>query len=118
MEEETKRPDNFDPKGVAGALKAPLQLLPNAPLEEAAWVMKLGAEKYGAYNWAHNIVEAQTYIGAIRRHLAQWQDGEDIDEESGYSHLAHIVASAMILRDAMKRGNMHDNRPPRYEEDK
>ena len=40
-----------DPKGAAGALKAPMHLIPPYALEQTAWVHKLGSEKYGPYNW-------------------------------------------------------------------
>jgi hypothetical protein len=102
----------LDPKGAAGALKAPMQLLPPPFLIEMAWVAKLGGEKYGPFNWRENSVESMTYVGAIMRHLAAWVDGEDVDPESGKSHLAHIALSCGIVIDAEKFGTLQDNRPP------
>ena len=102
----------LDPKGAAGALKAPLQYLPPPFLTEMAWVAKSGGEKYGPYNWRENDVEAMTYIGAIMRHLMAWTDGEDNDPESGRSHLAHIALSCGIVIDSGQFGTLVDNRPP------
>lgn len=100
----------IDPKGEAGKDKAPMELLPPVALTETAWVHGLGAAKYGRYNWRENRVKASTYVSAIMRHLAAWQQGEDIDPESGRSHLAHIAAGCNILMDAKNHGTLEDDR--------
>ena len=99
-----------DPKGAAGALKTPMHLLPASALEETAWAHKLGAEKYGPYNWRDTGVCATTYVAAIMRHLNKWRDGENLDNESGRSHLAHVICSANILLDAAHCGTLQDDR--------
>lgn len=99
-----------DPKGAAGALKAPMHLIPPYALEQTAWVQKLGAEKYGPYNWRKTGVCASTYVSAIMRHLNAWRDGEDLDPESGISHIAHIASSCNILLDAGHCGTLQDDR--------
>lgn len=107
-------PDAFlnltDPKGAVGATKCPLHLLPVALMEETAWVLKGGAEKYGIRNYRHNKVCASTYISAIMRHLNKWREREDLDTESGRSHLAHIAANCAILMDAAQHGTLEDDR--------
>jgi len=101
-----------DPKKAAGDLKDPLHLLPTIALRQTAHVLKLGADKYGVYNWRHsNGVKASTYSAAILRHITQYMDGEDVDEESGKSHLAHIMATCSILLDAERVNKMIDDRP-------
>ena len=99
-----------DPKGAAGALKAPMHLIPPYALEQTAWVHKFGAERYGAYNWRKTGVCATTYVSAIMRHLNAWRDGEDLDPESGISHIAHIASSCNILLDAGHCGTLQDDR--------
>ena len=111
LEESNAPPE--DPKGAEGDKKTPLQLLPPVFMGAVSWVLKLGAKKYGKWNWRNNKVECQTYVGAIRRHLDAWQEGQDIDSESGQSHLAHIGASVAILLDAEQAGTLVDNRPPK-----
>ena len=104
---------NTDPKKDLGALKTPLQLLPPEAMRASAVVLGLGASKYGEWNWRQTQgVETMTYVGAIRRHLDAVVDGEDLDPESGESHIAHIVASGMILLDAKFHNKLIDNRPP------
>jgi hypothetical protein len=100
-----------DPKGEAGKLKCPLHLLPPFAMMQTAWVLALGAIKYGPWNWLGNKVETMTYVGAIMRHLLAYVSGEDNDPESGKSHLAHISAGCCILMDADHVGNLIDNRP-------
>lgn len=103
--------EGVDPKGEAGQKKAPLWLLPAVALEEAAWVHKLGVDKYGPWNWRKTSVKASTYISAIMRHLIlQWATGQDTDAESGRSHLAHVIACCNILLDAQKHGCLADDR--------
>lgn len=99
-----------DPKGAAGALKTPLSLIPPFAMEQTAWVHKLGAEKYGPFNWRETGVCASTYVNAIMRHLNAWRDGEDLDPESGISHLAHVACSCNILLDADHCGTLQDDR--------
>lgn len=99
-----------DPKGAAGAKKAPMWLLPAHALQQTSWVHKLGSEKYGPYNWRKTSVCATTYISAIMRHLDAWRDGEDNDPESGVSHIAHVAASCNILLDAQHCGKLNDDR--------
>jgi hypothetical protein len=102
-----------DPKGQAGSLKAPLGLVPPYAMEQTAWVHKLGADKYGPWNWRETGVCASTYVNAILRHLNAWRDGESLDPESGITHLAHIACSANILMDAEYCGKLQDDRNKR-----
>ena len=105
--------NNTDPKKDLGLQKTPLQLLPPEAMRASAVVLGLGAKKYGEWNWRQTQgVETMTYVGAIRRHLDAVVDGEDLDPESGESHIAHIVASGMILLDAKFHNKLIDNRPP------
>jgi hypothetical protein len=102
-----------DPKGEAGSKKTPMWLLPPVALEQTAWVHKLGNEKYGPFNWRATGVCATTYVSAILRHLNAWRDGEDLDPESGISHIAHIATSCNILMDAEACGTLQDDRNKR-----
>jgi hypothetical protein len=99
-----------DPKGAVGATKTPLGLIPPSAMEQVAWAHKLGADKYGPWNWRKTGVCASTYVNAILRHLNAWRDGEDLDPESGFSHLAHIACSCNILMDASAVGKLQDDR--------
>jgi len=79
-------------------------------MRQAAYAHQHGLKKYGRFNWRHAGINATTYIGAIRRHLDAWADGEDNDPDSGLSHIAHIIAGANIILDAQAIGMMNDDR--------
>jgi hypothetical protein len=103
-------PDN-NPKTVFGMKKPPLGLIPSPALIHMSLAMALGAEKYGAYNWREKGVSSMVYLHAAERHLRSWLDGEEVDPESGASHLGHVMACCGILLDAQAIGNIIDTRP-------
>lgn len=93
-------PDGVNPKQLAGNKKTPFRYLPRAALIPVAYVMKLGADKYGWWNWLKNRVQEGDYLEAVERHVAALYAGESIDPESGESHWAHIAATALVYLDA------------------
>ena len=105
------KPVDNNPKTVEGDKKPDVSLVPPVAILAEARVMQLGATKYGPYNWREKTVSARVYTAAGIRHILQWQDGEDIDPESGESHLAHARACLGILMDAQSIGKFNDNRP-------
>ena len=113
LELEPLEPVGVNPKQAYGDKKVPLHLVPAPAMAAIAMGLKEGARKYGAFNWRTLTVEAETYLGATLRHLMAWQDGEDIDPDSGNTHLSHAMASLAILVDALESGNVYDNRPPK-----
>ena len=64
-------------------------------LEDMARVLTYGAIKYDRYNWKN--VEEHRYVSALMRHLQAYRKGEKLDDESGISHLAHVMVNAMFL---------------------
>lgn len=75
--------------------KAPLALIDPRFIEEIARVCAMGEQKYGANNWRGLTVER--LISAVKRHLASIEVSEDIDDESGYSHMAHAASGLMFI---------------------
>jgi hypothetical protein len=76
--------------------KAPMDLLPNEALMQISRVLDMGAKKYGRYNWRKGM-DWSRVISASMRHLTAFNDGEDIDPESGISHVAHAACNLMFL---------------------
>lgn len=103
--------NNTNPKDIIGASKPDLALIPPVALIHQALAHKNGADKYGPYNWRENKVQMMIYLSAMQRHIIAIIDGEDVAEDSGILHLAHICAGANIVMDAMEGGNLIDNRP-------
>lgn len=101
-----------NPKDAFGDKKPPLHLIPSSPLARLAMVMKLGAQKYGPYNWREKEVRLTVYISAAERHLRALLDGETLDPESNQPHAAHVMACMAIILDAMDIKKLVDDRPP------
>lgn len=107
-------PPAENPKTGAGLRKLPLDLIPPIALVEMAAVLGLGADcpakGYGRWNWRDQPVEAETYVAALERHMLRWRAGEEIDEQTGVSHLASAMCCLAILRDAQEAATLIDNR--------
>lgn len=104
--------DNFDIN--KGAIKHDgnkprWDLLPLDAVDEIAQVFTYGAKKYDTYNWLNDMRYGR-YIAATFRHLRDYWLGEDLDKESGLSHLAHAGANILMLLGSIKRGKGTDDR--------
>ncbi|RYC29008.1 hypothetical protein D3273_26195 [Lichenibacterium minor] len=100
-------------KAYAGAVKARLDLVPPVFKLKVSLALAFGAAKYGEHNWRSVEalpVRASTYIAAMHRHLDAWASGEDVADDSGVDHLAHLAASCAILMDARAAGRFEDDR--------
>jgi hypothetical protein len=103
--------DSDNPKTRYGLAKPPIALIPMTALVEEACTFRLGAKKYGPANWREKAVPASVYVNAALRHILSWYDGQDLDPESGASHLAHARACMAILIDAASCDKLIDDRP-------
>lgn len=101
-----------NPKDACGVKKVPISGMPAPVLLEAGLVKLHGDLKYGRYNWREAGVRGSVYYDAAFRHLAAWWEGEDLDPDSGISHLAHAITGLAVLRDAQLMDNWIDDRPP------
>jgi hypothetical protein len=102
-----------NPKDAVGTKKVPFSVLPCRVLAELGLALLEGARKYGRHNWRIAGVRASVYYDASYRHLMAWWEGEDIDPDSGLSHITKAIAGLMVIRDSMIQGNWVDDRPPK-----
>ena len=63
---------------------------------DLADLMTQSAKKYGKFNWAKG-QDFCTPLDSCYRHLLKFQAGQDLDDESGKSHLLHAAANIMIM---------------------
>lgn len=103
-------PDN-NPKTSQGAKKVPLHLVPPSASHYLATAFADGARKYGPYNWRDAQVSATVYVGAMKRHIDAWFDGEEVSADALVHHLAHAMACCAIILDAASVGMLNDDRP-------
>lgn len=98
----TKAP-NVIPAGAATAIKyddgkTDWSLMPFEAIEEINKVLDFGAKKYAAHNWRTGTGFKYTRVlSSLLRHTFAWARGEDLDPESGLSHLAHMGCNVMFL---------------------
>ena len=102
-----------NPKDAIGVKKVPMSVLSCPVVMEVALGMFEGAVKYGRHNYRAVGVRSSVYYDAAMRHLMAWWEGQDIDEDSGLSHVTKAITSLVVLRDAMIQDKLSDDRPPR-----
>lgn len=101
-----------NPKDSVGVRKAGMSCVPSEVLMELGLAMQEGARKYGRHNYRIAGVRASVYYDAALRHLMAWWEGEDIDPDSGLSHLVKAMACCLVIRDSIFYGGWVDDRPP------
>lgn len=107
----SEKPTN--PKDAQGVKKFSMSYVPAPVLAEVAVGMTEGGYKYGRHNYRVIGVRGSIYYDATMRHLMQWWEGEDVDPDSGISHITKAICSLVVLRDAMMQGKFNDDRPPK-----
>lgn len=91
------KPSEKMPSGIKHDLgKPPLDLLSTKALVEVARVLEFGKAKYSAHNWRGGLAFSRV-IGAALRHITAFNDGQDVDTETGLSHIAHASCCLMFL---------------------
>lgn len=93
---ETATEDDQSAKADKGKLE--LSLVNPQLVKAVAEVRMYGTEKYGdSENWRK--VEPKRYVDALYRHLIAYIEGDEVDVESGLSHLAHMACNISFLLD-------------------
>jgi Domain of unknown function (DUF5664) len=95
--------------------KTPYAFLPMDLLDGAARVMAFGATKYGLNNFRKGYSDLKSPLNSLLRHAVAVQtavlegDGNIAttihamaDQESGESHIDHIITSALLLKQALR----------------
>jgi hypothetical protein len=111
-----KESKEINPKDAVGIKKVPMSVVPAPVLAEIGLAMMEGARKYGRHNYRVAGVRASVYYDAAMRHLMAWYEGEDVDPDSGLSHVSKALACLTVIRDSMLIGNWKDDRPPKHKD--
>lgn len=90
--------------------KLRMELVPVTAIKAMARGFGYGADKYEAYNWCKGLSTSRLYA-ATMRHLTAWWEGEEMDPESGLSHLDHVLCCAAMLEGTVTGGLGEDDRP-------
>ena len=107
-------------KSANGAMRASIgtkikvNLVPYELQVMAALGLNYGADKYEPRNFEKGL-SALDLTESIRRHNDAFQQGEDIDADSGLPHIALIASSVAMLCHNWMQGVMVEDRPvPKY----
>lgn len=103
--------ENWSEEGVKyDGGKPPYHLLPPELLDGVAKVLDFGAQKYSERNWERGMDWSRCF-SALQRHSWAWWGGEDLDPETGMSHLWHMGCCIAFLIAYEQRSVGKDNRP-------
>lgn len=87
MSEEGKKYDKDKPR---------MELISAIATLKKAKIYTFGAAKYGDNNWRAGIKWSRI-LGALKRHITAYEQGEDLDSETGISHMAHAACCVDFL---------------------
>ena len=93
--------------------KTPYAYLPLDLLDGAASVMEYGARKYSPENFRRGFLPIDA-LNSLLRHVTELQraiqtedkdgaSGHLLDADSGFAHISHVLTSAMIVLDSMRK---------------
>ena len=76
--------------------KLRFDLIPPDMLDSLAYVYTIGAAKYTDYNWLKGMAWSRI-LGALKRHLSAFEQGDIFDDVDGQEHLASVIWCATTL---------------------
>lgn len=76
-------------------------------IESLPKVLEFGAKKYSRDNWKKGL-DLNQILDSMSRHLFELIDGNYLDEESGLSHMGHIMCNAMFYEYHYKKQKSED----------
>lgn len=76
--------------------KPRLELIDPLFTEELARILTFGAKKYESENWRKGIKYTRI-IASIKRHILEFEKGNNLDNETGLSHVVHAACNTMFL---------------------
>jgi hypothetical protein len=90
--------------------KAPLAQIPWAAIEGMAKVQAYGHKKYKDFNNYRKGMEVMRNLSCMLRHVKEYIEGNDLDEESGEPHLNHALTRLAFVIQNIADGTATDDR--------
>lgn len=89
--------------------KPRLDLVSSKAIIKMSQVLTFGAKKYADHNWRKGFKYSRL-ISATLRHIAAYNDGEDLDPETQLSHISHAMCCLMFLSELQETKPELDDR--------
>lgn len=89
--------------------KLRLDLVPKEAVYSIARGLGFGADKYAPNQWRGGMAYSRVYAACLR-HLLAWFEGEDLDKESGLSHIDHALCNLAFLATYIEHNKDCDDR--------
>ena len=89
--------------------KPQISLIPAEAIEGCAAALTFGANKYGKHNFRDGMHYSRL-LDACMRHILAYLRNEDLDPESGLSHIHHAMANLAMLEYQTKHHPEMDDR--------
>ena len=97
--------------------KPKMNLLPPKAIVEVAKVLTFGAQKYGPENWKELEDLQNRYLAGALRHIFAHMDGEQLDPETGLSHMAHALCCLLFkLEIELENAKIEEEEPRESDE--
>jgi hypothetical protein len=90
--------------------KVPLAHLPWEGLKAVSRVQMYGHKKYKDFNNYRKGMEVSRNLSCAMRHIVEYLEGHDKDEESGENPLAHAAARVLFVLQNLAEGTAVDDR--------
>lgn len=90
--------------------KAPLAWLPWGALRLVSRVQQYGHRKYKDFSNYRKGMEVTRNLSCAMRHITEYLDGLDLDQESGEHHLAHAATRVLFVLQNIADGKAIDDR--------
>lgn len=89
--------------------KPDMTLVSRVFVEGVAKCMMFGANKYGRHNYLKGM-QLTRLLAAAQRHIKAFEDGENIDSDSGLDHLTHAAANINMILNLKRHNKLDDDR--------
>lgn len=89
--------------------KPRLSLIPKEALFELGKALTHGEQRYGTHNYREGI-KISYLLDAAFRHLSQFNEGENIDEQSQTNHLGNVMANCAMALYMLNNMSSFDDR--------
>lgn len=90
--------------------KTRIELIPPSLVFAVGDILTFGAKKYADRNWEQGIKWSRVF-GGLMRHMWSWWRGENLDPETGKSHLWHAACCLAFLIEYETTHPELDDRP-------